>query len=75
MIERRTLTAAEVRALPIGSRVTVHSHDAHGFPTRLICEVVQAGKHKELRFDSWDGFGRRPIRSGVKYTMEVSDEK
>ena len=71
---RRHLRASEVRGLPIGSKVRICSYDKYGYPQWLDCEVVQAGRHKELRFDSYDGFGRRPIRSGVTYMVEVADD-
>lgn len=74
----KEITAKEVRALPIGSRVTVHGHDRWGYPTHLVCEVVarREGKGVELRYDTFGGFERMPIRAhaGRVFTVEVSDE-
>lgn len=72
---RKDLKASEVRELPLGTRVRIHSRDRFGFPQWLDCEVVQAGHHKELRFDDLHGFGRKPIRSGMKYTVEVNERE
>jgi len=74
----REITAKEVRALPIGSRVTVHGHDRYGYPTHLPCEVVgrREGKGVELRYSTFSGFERMPIRAhaGRVFTVEVSED-
>ena len=71
----KELTVKEVRELPIGAKVAVHGRDKYGYPTRLLCEIVEtrAGRSKELRYDTWDGFRRMPIRPGKSYTVEVTD--
>lgn len=74
----REIPAKEVRALPIGSRVTVHSHDRYGYPTHLVCEVVarREGKGVELRYSTFSGFERMPIRAhaGRVFTVEVEED-
>lgn len=74
----KEITAKEVRALPIGSIVTLHSHDRYGYPTHLMCEVVgrRDGKGVELRYNTFGGFERMPIRAhaGRVFTVEVSEE-
>lgn len=73
----KEITAREVRALPIGSRVTVHGHDRYGYPTHLPCEVVakRNGKGVELRYNTFDGFQRMPVRAhaGRVFTVEVGE--
>lgn len=71
----KELTVKEVRELPIGTEVAVHGHDKYGYPTRLLCEIVETrgGRSKELRFSAWDGFRRMPIRPGKTYTVEVKE--
>lgn len=73
----REITAKEVRALPVGSRVTLHRHDRYGYPTHLVCEVVarREGRGVELRYSTYDGFERMPIRAhaGRVFTVEVSE--
>ena len=72
------LTAAEVRKLPIGSKVTVHGHDRYGYPTRMPCELVQkrSGKGVELRYITYMGFERMEIRAhvGRTFTAEVTED-
>lgn len=71
---RKKLTADEVRALPVGSRVTYHSHDNRGYSTELECEVVQVGQHKELRYSWMHGYERMKIIKGRHYTVEVRED-
>ena len=74
----KEITAKEVRALPIGSIVTVHGHDRWGYPTHLMCEVVarREGKGVELRYNTFGGFERMHIRAhaGRVFTVEVSED-
>lgn len=60
----RKLTAEEVRDLPEGTSVWLHGRDRRGYSTRLMCEVVQEGRTKRLRyFDTASGMVKRiPIR-------------
>ena len=73
----KEITAKEVRALPIGSRVTLHGHDRYGYPTHLPCEVVarREGKGVELRYNTFGGFERMPIRAHARrvFTVEVGE--
>ena len=73
----REVTPAEIRQMPVGTKVTVHGHDKYGYPYRIPCEIVEArsGKSKELRYTTWEGFERMPIR-GHKcrtFTVEVTE--
>lgn len=74
----KELTAAEVRALPVGTKVTVHGHDKYGYPTHLPCEIVQrrTGQGKELRYTTYFDFERMEIRAhkGRTFTMEVKED-
>lgn len=73
----KEITAKEVRALPIGSIVTLHGHDRYGYPTHLMCEVVlrREGKGVELRYNTFEGFQRMPIRAhaGRVFTIDVKE--
>lgn len=73
----KEISAKEVRALPVGTRVTVHGHDRYGYPTHRPCEVVgrRDGKGVELRYNTYGGFERMPIRAhaGRVFTVEVSE--
>lgn len=68
----KNVTAEEVRALPVGTRVCYKSRDPHGWTTTLWCEVVRtrAGRGVELRYSDRDGFKRMPIRTGKHYAVE-----
>lgn len=73
MLKKKELTVKEVRALPIGAKVTAHGNDKYGYPCTMLCEVVgtRSGRGKELRFNTWNGFDRMPIRANKTYTVEV----
>lgn len=49
------LTAAEVRKLPVGIRVNLHSFDRHGVPQWLECTVAQSYRKKVLTYRDLDG--------------------
>ena len=49
------LTAAQVRKLPVGTRVDLHGFDRHGIPTWLECTVVQSYRKKVLEYRDVDG--------------------
>lgn len=68
---REALTAREVRALPLGSRVTAHVWMGCGNVQRIECEVVQFASKKALRYDDCGGFGLMAIKSGTMYTREA----
>ncbi|MBQ1514569.1 MAG: hypothetical protein IIZ51_01825 [Lachnospiraceae bacterium] len=80
---QKKLTAEKVKGLPVGTEVTLHGRDRHGYSTELMCEVVQeAGKRaKQLRyFDSSEMRVKRiPIRrlDGVVhfYTIERGEDE
>lgn len=57
------LTAAEVRALPIGTKVNLHGRDRFGIPTWLECTVIKSGKKKVLAYLDTDlTTATKPIR-------------
>lgn len=71
---RKILTAQQVKKLPIGSVVWLHSFDRHGEHQMIKLTVVQAYKNKELATDR-DYYGNRVIRRiddipGTCYTVE-----
>ena len=72
----REISVKELRTLPVGTKITIHGHDKYGYPTALPCELVlsRSGRAKELRYNGFDGFSRRQIRTGQSYTMEVDDD-
>lgn len=53
--EKDKLTAAQVRALPVGTRVDLHGYDRYGIPQWLECTVAQSGKKKVLTYREVDG--------------------
>lgn len=75
----KELTAKEVRALPVGTKVTVHGHDRYGYPTRLTCTIMEklrGRKGVELRYFTYAGAERMPIHAhtGRRFTVDVSVE-
>lgn len=53
---KRVLTAEEVRKLPVGAKVEIHSFDRHGEHQWLEYIVTQSGKKKVLvHRDPWSG--------------------
>ena len=56
------LTAAEVRALPVESKVILHGRDRSGYSTALECTIVKSGKTKVLSWWDLDGVHTKPIR-------------
>lgn len=50
MIERRKVTAEEVRRMPVGTKVRIHGRDRRGYATTLDCTIVQYGKSKALSY-------------------------
>ena len=60
---KKRMTAAEVRALPAGTRVNLHGQDRFGVPSWLECTVVQSGKKKVLAYLDTDmSTVTKPIR-------------
>ena len=57
------VTVEEVRKLPEGSRVLVHSCDRYGQPQYLDCRVIKKGRFNALKFNDWRGF---PHEVGIK---------
>lgn len=61
---KKELTAAEVKKLPVGTRVVLHSFDRYGNHNMLDLVVTQSGKKKILT--AHDYYGTRiekPIRT------------
>ncbi len=58
------LTAAEVRKLPVGTRVDLHGYDRRGTPQWLECTVAQSYRKKVLSYRNPDG---------TKATKEIRD--
>ena len=57
------LSAAEVRELPIGAKVTLHGRDRRGYSTKLECAIVQSARSKTLAYRDIDGLTKtKPIR-------------
>ena len=57
------LSAAEVRELPIGAKVTLHGRDRRGYSTKLECAIVQSARSKALAYRDVDGLTEtKPIR-------------
>ena len=73
----KEICAAEVRQLAVGSRVEVHGHDRHGIPYIMDCEVVEKrrGAGKELRYDTYDGFERMPIKDMNGRMFKVEEDE
>lgn len=60
---KKELTAEEVKKLPNGSGVELHSFDRRGEHHYLVMTVTQSGKKKILHARDWYGVGiERPIR-------------
>ena len=72
------LTAAEVRELPIGSKVTLHGKDHRWYATELKCTIVQSrsGRCKVLEYQyvlAGNGYREtKPIRDypNKYYTLD-----
>ena len=61
-MQEKRLTAAEVRKLPDGAKVTIHGRDKYGYPTELPCKVVHSGNKKVLTYQTYYGPESKPIR-------------
>lgn len=69
----RELNIKEVRALPIGTKILVKGPlDTYRSGE---CTIVgnKSGKGKELRYDTWNGCGRMPIKRPWRFFID--DEK
>ena len=61
---KEKLTAAEVRALPVGTKVILHGRDRRGYSTELPCIVSKSYRSKVLSYLDFDGTTvTKPIRS------------
>lgn len=59
----KELTAEQVKKLPVGTMVRLHSFDRHGYHQALEMKVVQSGKKKILqRTDFCNGLITKQIR-------------
>lgn len=69
----KKLTAAEVRELPVGSMVTIHGRDRHGYPyaNRVFVQQNAAGKKVLMSMNPYSvGYIEIRNRSGQSYTVE-----
>ena len=75
MNAERTVKAAEVRKLPVGSKVRLHTRTESGLHDWRDGTIVRLnGKYKALRFeDFFDGIYTKPITDipGQYYTVEA----
>ena len=55
----KELTAEQVKKLPPGSRVVLHSFDRYGNHQALEAKVVQSGRKKVLIHSDWDGLSTK----------------
>ena len=73
----KKLSAAEVRLLPEGSKVTICTTDKYGYPARgtAFVHVLPTGKKvlHPIGFYS-NGFIEIRNRKGQEYTVEVKDD-
>lgn len=58
---KKELTAAEVKKLPVGTRVVLHNFDRYGSHQTLELTVTQSGKKKILT--AYDFYGTRIDKS------------
>ena len=68
---KRVLTAEEVRTLPVGTVIQLHSFDRQGNHQWAPMTVVRCGKRKVLRSRDWRDPGAiKPIttRKNMRYT-------
>jgi hypothetical protein len=75
-MQEKRLTAAEVRKLPEGSEVVLHTTDKYGYPCTLTCTVFDKpkGGGKELLYWGYYGPDRMPIRLGKGQYFTVREE-
>ena len=60
---KKELTAEQVKKLPVGSKVVVHSFDRYSSHVTLTMTVVQSGRKKILKTnDFYLGTIEKPIR-------------
>ena len=73
----KELTAAEVRKLPEGSMVTIHSTDKYGYPCagKVYVHETTGGKKVLMSLSPYSsGFIEIRSRKGKRYTVEVEDD-
>ena len=70
------ISAAAVRALPEGARITLHGRDRRGYSTELACTIVKSGRSKALAYRGADGLTEtKPIRDYPnKYYTQDAEE-
>ena len=55
------VSAEQLKKLPVGTIVIIHSFDRHGQYQTLDCKLIQSGKKKVLSYDGYWGKELRPI--------------
>ena len=73
----KELTAAEVRGLSEGAKVTVHKTDQYGYPCKgtYFVHELSTGKKVLMNFSPFHrGFMEIRARKGTKYTVEVEHD-
>lgn len=71
--DEKVLTAAEVKKLPVGTKVIIIGADRHGECYRQECTVAQSYKTKVLRWRSLNETGTYPVRDNPnkRYILKV----
>ena len=73
----KELTAAEIRGLSEGTKVTVHKTDQYGYPCKgtYFVHELSTGKKVLMNFSPFHrGFMEIRARKGTKYTVEVKSD-
>ena len=75
--DEKVLTAAEVKKLPVGTKVIIIGADRRGECTRQECTVSQSYKTKVLRCSSFFDYDTKflPIRDNPnkRYVLKLKD--
>jgi hypothetical protein len=72
----KELTAEQVRKLPVGTIVRVHSFDRYGYHVWADYTVVKEGKKSILRmYDFYKGYVRKDIRKETERMCYTLKEK
>lgn len=58
---RNEVSAEQLRQMPEGTKVIVHSFDKHGELQHLECTIAVNGRRKVLRYDDYQGRNEKPI--------------
>lgn len=73
--DEKVLTAAEVKKLPVGTKVIIIGADRRGECTRQECTVSQSYKTKVLRWENLYDHGFLTIRDNPnkRYVLKLRD--